>query len=75
MAIPIVLCIDEASHEQRLEPALSVLVPRDVEVVKVGALSARLTRCLGIGEISLRAWLPCGVHCSNFSKLEAWAFC
>ena len=33
-------------------------MPRDVEVVKVRALSARLTRCLGIGDISLRAWLP-----------------
>jgi hypothetical protein len=55
---PIVLCVDEAYYEQRLDYALAALVPESVETVKVGALSARLARRFGIGEISLRAWGP-----------------
>jgi hypothetical protein len=53
---PIVLCVNETYHAERIEPDLSALVPRDVEVIKVKALSARLARHFGIGEISLRAW-------------------
>lgn len=55
---PIVLCVDEAFHVQRLDPGLAALVPPSVEIVKVGALPARVTRLAGIGEISLRAWRP-----------------
>jgi hypothetical protein len=55
---PVILCVDEACHEERLDPGLARLVPHDTEVVKVGAIPARLTRYLGIGEISLRAWRP-----------------
>jgi len=55
---PVVLCVDEAYHEQRLDPALATLVPASVEVVKVPALSPRICRPLGLGEISLRAWRP-----------------
>lgn len=55
---PIVLCVDERSHEQRLDPGLAALVPADREIVKVSALPIRLTRPFGLGEISLRAWLP-----------------
>jgi len=55
---PIVVCVDEAHHEERLDPGLASLVPPSVEVVKVGALPACLTRPLGVGEISLRAWAP-----------------
>jgi len=55
---PIVLCVDERCHEERLDPALAQLVPGDAEIVKVAALPARLTRPLGIGELSLRAWRP-----------------
>jgi glycosyltransferase involved in cell wall biosynthesis len=55
---PIVLCVDEAEHEQALDPALATLVPPSVEIVKVGALAARLTRLARVGEISLRAWHP-----------------
>src|ERR1700694_3117459 len=53
---PIVLCVDEAYHEERLDPALGRLVPETVEVVKVPALSARLTRHFGLGDIGLRAF-------------------
>jgi glycosyltransferase involved in cell wall biosynthesis len=55
---PIIVAVDEAYHEERLDPGLSTLVPKSVEVVKVPALSPRLSRPFGIGEISLRAWLP-----------------
>ncbi len=55
---PIVVCVDEAFHEQRLDPGLAALVPPSVEVVKVPALSQRACRPLGLGEISLRAWWP-----------------
>ena len=56
--VPTILCVDEACHEQRLDPALATLVPTTVNVVKVSALPARLCRPFGFGEISLRAWQP-----------------
>ena len=55
---PIVLCVDEVFHEEQLDQGLARLVPGSVEVVKVPALSARLTRPFGLGEISLRAFFP-----------------
>ena len=55
---PIVVAVDEAYHEERLDPGLAALVPPSVEVVKVPALSQRVCRPLGLGEISLRAWRP-----------------
>jgi hypothetical protein len=55
---PIVVCVDEAYHEERLDPGLAALVPATVEVVKVRALPPRVCRPLGLGEISLRAWRP-----------------
>jgi hypothetical protein len=55
---PVVVAVDEAYHEERLDPGLASLVPNSVEVVKTAALSARLCRLLGVGEISLRAWRP-----------------
>lgn len=55
---PIVVCVDEAFHEERLDPGLAALVPASLEIVKVPAISARYCRPLGIGEISVRAWRP-----------------
>jgi hypothetical protein len=55
---PIVLCVDESYHEEHLDPALAALVPEYVQIVKTTALATRLTRCLGVGDISLRAWWP-----------------
>jgi len=52
---PTVVCVHEAYHEQRLDPELGKLVPPSVEVVKVTAVPARLTRPFGVGEITLRA--------------------
>lgn len=55
---PIVVCVDEAYHEERLDPGLAALVPASVEIVKVTALSPRVCRPFGLGEISLRSWRP-----------------
>jgi glycosyltransferase involved in cell wall biosynthesis len=52
---PIVLCVDPAHHEERLDPGLEALLPPGIEVLKAGALSARLTRTFGIGDIGLRS--------------------
>ncbi len=53
---PIILCVDEAFHEQRLDPALAQLVPPSTEVIKVGAVPIGLTRPFGVGDITLRAF-------------------
>lgn len=53
---PIVICVDEAFHEERLDPELASLVPPDVEVIKVGALPRQICRALGFGDLSVRAW-------------------
>lgn len=55
---PIVVTVDEAFHEERLDRDLAALVPSSVEVVKVAALSSKYCRPLGLGEIGLRAWRP-----------------
>ncbi len=55
---PIVVCVDEAYHEQRLDHALAHLVPADVEIIRVPAIPALITRCFGVGDLGLRAWFP-----------------
>jgi hypothetical protein len=54
---PIVLCVDESQHEERLDPELASLLPKELDIVKVGAWPAPLTRLIGIGDIGLRAYL------------------
>ena len=58
------LCVDEAHHEQRLDPGLAALVPSSVEVAKVAAYPASISRLAGVGEIGLRAYphLAAGVR-------------
>ena len=53
---PVVVCVDESMHEERLDPTLATLVPAETEIAKVRAISPRLTRLIGIGDISVRAW-------------------
>jgi glycosyltransferase involved in cell wall biosynthesis len=53
---PVVVCVDEAHHEERLDPSLAGLLPAGIEVAKTGAVPAWLTRRIGIGDIGLRAW-------------------
>jgi hypothetical protein len=65
---PVVVCVDEAFHEELPDHGLASLVPRSVEILKVSALSPRLCRPLGLGEISLRAWRT--LRSAVFSLLE-----
>lgn len=55
---PTVVCVDEAFHEQTLDPGLAALLPSDLDVRKVRAIPTAIARPMGLGEISLRAWLP-----------------
>jgi len=54
---PTVVCVDEAHYHERLDPDLAALVPTTTNIVKVGAAPAQLTRTIGVGDISLRAWI------------------
>ncbi|MFN0219995.1 MAG: glycosyltransferase [Hyphomicrobium sp.] len=53
---PIILCVDEAFHEETLDPGLARLLPSDIEVIKTAALPAQLTRPVKIGDITIRAF-------------------
>lgn len=53
---PTVLCVDEAYHEERLDADLAALLPADLDLVKVAAVPAAITRRVGLGEIGLRAY-------------------
>ncbi len=53
---PTVLCVDEAYHTERLDPGLAQLLPAGIDIVKVPALPAARMRCLGIGDIGIRAY-------------------
>jgi glycosyltransferase involved in cell wall biosynthesis len=53
---PIVLCVDEAFHSERLDPGLAALVPKDIRIVKAPAIPAAVTRRFGIGDIGLRGY-------------------
>lgn len=53
---PIVLCVDEKYHEGPVAAGFEKFVPDTVEVVKVSAFPTNLSRSVGLGEISLRAW-------------------
>lgn len=53
---PVVICVDERFHGERLDPALAGLVPPSVERIRTGALPLGLTRRFGIGDIGIRAF-------------------
>jgi len=54
---PIVLCVDEAYHEEKLDSGLAELVPPAAEIVKVSAIPASISRLIGLGDISLRGFM------------------
>lgn len=55
---PTVICVDPRHHIERLDPDLLNLVPRDLEIVRAGAIPVRYTRPFGIaGDIGLRGYL------------------
>jgi hypothetical protein len=53
---PVVLCVDEAYHTERLDFGLSALVPTDLRQVKAPALAAATMRRIGIGDLGLRGY-------------------
>lgn len=55
---PTVICVDPRYHIERLDPDLLNLVPRDLEIVRAGAIPVRYTRPFGVaGDIGLRGYL------------------
>ena len=52
---PVVICVNETYHEERLDLGLAALLPANIGVVKTGAVPAWLTRRSGVGDIGLRA--------------------
>src|SRR6267142_4302475 len=52
---PTVLTVAEQDYEGRIDPELAALVPASLPVVRSRALSPRLTRAIGVGDLGLRA--------------------
>src|SRR5262249_40268565 len=52
---PTVLTVDEQDYEGRLDQELAALIPQSLRVVRTRALSPRLTRAVGLGDLGLRA--------------------
>ena len=69
---PTVLTVAEDDYESRLDPELASLVPPTLAVVRSRALSVRLTRRLGIGDLGIRA-LP-GLRRAAWRLLEQQRF-
>jgi glycosyltransferase involved in cell wall biosynthesis len=67
-----VLTVAAQDYEGRTDPELAGLVPGSLEVVRSRALPARLTRCLGVGDLGLRA-LP-GLRRAAWQLQEAHPF-
>ncbi len=53
---PIILCVNESQHEERLDSELARMLPQGLEIVKVNAWPVSRTRRAGIGDIGLRAF-------------------
>jgi len=54
---PVVVTVDPAGYEGRLDPALLSLVPPGLRVIRCPAWSPRWTRPLGIGDLGLHLCL------------------
>ncbi|MGH8050660.1 MAG: glycosyltransferase [Arenimonas sp.] len=53
---PVVICVHEKHHEERLDPGLAALVPKNARVIKVDAFPSRWMRTFGVGDLSIRAY-------------------
>lgn len=53
---PVVLTVAAELQESAREKELLATVPRDIKVHRCGALSLKVSRCLGVGNLGLRAW-------------------
>lgn len=57
-----ILAVDPAYYEEQLDNELAQLVPPTTRVTLVSALSPRLTRRFGLGDLGLRAYLSMRRH-------------
>ena len=65
---PTVLTVDEGDYEGRIDTALRELVPASLDVERIRALTPRLTRAVGVGDLGLRA-LP-GLRRAAWRRFE-----
>src|SRR5882672_4441168 len=65
---PTVLTVDERDYEGRVDPALRSLVPVSLAIERARAMSPRLSRAVGFGDLGLRA-LP-GLRRAAFRLCE-----
>jgi hypothetical protein len=55
---PVIVTVDPAQFEEPCDTASLALLPKDLRVERVGAMSASICRPLGFGDVSLRAQWP-----------------
>ena len=54
---PVIITVDPKYIESyNVDPLLSLIIPEDIRVYKVGAFSAKTTRKFGLGSLSMRAY-------------------
>lgn len=60
---PIIICVAERYHKERLDNSLTRLLPKDLRIHKVAALPLFVGRLLGIGDLGIRGyhWLKAEV--------------
>lgn len=51
-----VVCVDERYYNQPIDVEIGALVPEAVQTYKVAAVSSRIARVIGIGDVGLRGW-------------------
>lgn len=52
---PIVLTVDPSRYSTAVDPEMNALVPDTVKVIRTAALSERVTRRIGVGDVGLRS--------------------
>lgn len=67
---PIVLHPASRHYGHRLDPSLLTLTPPETELVSVDAVSERLTRPFGLGDISLRSFAQMASALDRASRVE-----
>ena len=53
---PVVVCVHEKHHKERLDPELAELVPSNLRVLKVDAWSSSICKPLGLNDVGIRGY-------------------
>jgi glycosyltransferase involved in cell wall biosynthesis len=69
---PTVVTVEPSAYEGRLDPGLLELVPNDLRVVRCGALPARWTRKVGVGDLGLRSLGSLNAACARLLAEDAY---